>query len=70
MGDMVDGYSLEMTGKEIKTLWEAAPPIRPNTHLAVTIVPGEGQRAPQQGRATLSICDAKFHFPGRRLTIP
>ena len=39
--NMVDGYSLEMTAKEIDGLREAAPLIRPNTQVAVTFLPGE-----------------------------
>lgn len=39
--NMVDGYSLEMTAKEIEGLREAAPLIRPATQIAVTFLPGE-----------------------------
>ena len=39
--NMVDGYSLEMTAKEIDGLKEAAPLIRPDTQIAVTFLPGE-----------------------------
>ncbi|MFC3100033.1 methylenetetrahydrofolate reductase [Altererythrobacter lauratis] len=39
--NMVDGYSLEMTAKEIEGLKEAAPLIRPGTQIAVTFLPGE-----------------------------
>ena len=39
--NMVDGYSLEMTAKEIDGLREAAPLIRPGTQIAVTFLPGE-----------------------------
>ena len=39
--NMVDGYSLEMTAKEIEGLREAAPLIRPGTQIAVTFLPGE-----------------------------
>ena len=39
--NMVDGYSLEMTAKEIDGLREAAPLIRPDTQIAVTFLPGE-----------------------------
>ena len=34
--NMADGYSLEMTAKELDGLREAAPLIRPNTQIAVT----------------------------------
>lgn len=40
-GNMVDGYSLEMTAKEIDGLREAASLIRPDTQIAVTFLPGE-----------------------------
>ncbi|MEO6387428.1 MAG: methylenetetrahydrofolate reductase [Croceibacterium sp.] len=39
--NMVDGYSLEMTAKELDGLREAAPLIRPGTQIAVTFLPGE-----------------------------
>jgi methylenetetrahydrofolate reductase (NADPH) len=39
--NMVDGYSLEMTAKELEGLREAAPMIRPDTQIAVTFLPGE-----------------------------
>jgi methylenetetrahydrofolate reductase (NADPH) len=39
--NMVDGYSLEMTAKEIEGIREAAPLIRPGTQVAVTFLPGE-----------------------------
>jgi methylenetetrahydrofolate reductase (NADPH) len=39
--NMVDGYSLEMTAKEIEGIKEAAPLIRPGTQVAVTFLPGE-----------------------------
>ncbi len=39
--NMVDGYSLEMTAKELEGLREAAPLIRPDTQIAVTFLPGE-----------------------------
>ncbi len=39
--NMVDGYSLEMTAKEIEGVREAASLIRPGTQVAVTFLPGE-----------------------------
>lgn len=39
--NMVDGYSLEMTAKEMDGLREAAALIRPGTQIAVTFLPGE-----------------------------
>ena len=38
---MVDGYSLEMTAKEIEGIREAAPLIKPGTQVAITFLPGE-----------------------------
>lgn len=39
--NMVDGYSLEMTAKEVEGIQKAAPLIRPGTQVAVTFLPGE-----------------------------
>jgi methylenetetrahydrofolate reductase (NADPH) len=39
--NMVDGYSLEMSAKELDGLREAAPLILPGTQIAVTFLPGE-----------------------------
>jgi methylenetetrahydrofolate reductase (NADPH) len=39
--NMVDGYSLEMTARELDGLREAAPLIRPDTQIAITFLPGE-----------------------------
>jgi methylenetetrahydrofolate reductase (NADPH) len=39
--NMVDGYSLEITAKELDGLRQAAPLIRPGTQIAVTFLPGE-----------------------------
>jgi methylenetetrahydrofolate reductase (NADPH) len=39
--NMVDGYSLEMTARELDGLREAAPLIRPMTQIAITFLPGE-----------------------------
>ena len=39
--NMADGYSLEMTAKELDGLREAAPLIRDGTQIAVTFLPGE-----------------------------
>ena len=38
---MVDGYSLEMTAKELEGITEAAPLIRPGSQVAITFLPGE-----------------------------
>ncbi|PQA89555.1 methylenetetrahydrofolate reductase [Hyphococcus luteus] len=39
--DMLDGYSLEITAKDVPSLREAAPMIAPQTPIAVTFLPGE-----------------------------
>lgn len=39
--NMVDGYSLEMTAKEVEGIKKAAHLIRPGTQVAVTFLPGE-----------------------------
>lgn len=39
--NMVDGYSLEMSAKELGGLREAAPLILPGTQIAITFLPGE-----------------------------
>lgn len=39
--NMVDGYSLEMSAKELDGLRQAAPLILPGTQIAVTFLPGE-----------------------------
>lgn len=38
---MTDGYSLEMTAKDIDSLRDAAPHIAPDTPVAITFLPGE-----------------------------
>ena len=38
---MTDGYSLEMTAKEVDALRAAAPGIAPDTPIAITFLPGE-----------------------------
>ncbi|MCJ1961055.1 MULTISPECIES: methylenetetrahydrofolate reductase [Novosphingobium] len=43
--NMVEGYSLEMTAKDIESLREAAPGIAPDTPIAVTFLPGEAFEA-------------------------
>ncbi|MGD9812193.1 MAG: methylenetetrahydrofolate reductase [Sphingobium sp.] len=42
---MTDGYSLEMTAKDIDSLRAAAPHIHPETPVAVTFLPGEDPAA-------------------------
>ena len=68
--NMVDGYSLEMTAKELDGLREAAPLIRPNTQIAVTFLPGE--EIEQRVEAAVLVRELGFepivHLSARRLT--
>ncbi len=68
--NMVDGYSLEMTAKELDGLREAAPLIRPNTQIAVTFLPGEEMA--QRVEAAKLVRELGFepivHLSARRLT--
>ncbi len=68
--NMVDGYSLEMTAKEIEGLKEAAPLIRPGTQIAVTFLPGEEMS--QRVDAAVLVRDLGFepivHLSARRFT--
>jgi methylenetetrahydrofolate reductase (NADPH) len=68
--NMVDGYSLEMTAKELDGLREAAPLIRPNTQVAVTFLPGEEME--QRVEAAKLVRALGFepivHLSARRLT--
>jgi methylenetetrahydrofolate reductase (NADPH) len=67
--NMVDGYSLEMTAKELDGLREAAPLIRPNTQIAVTFLPGE--EMDQRVEAAVLVRELGFepivHLSARRL---
>ncbi len=68
--NMVDGYSLEMTAKEIEGLREAAPLIRPGTQIAVTFLPGEEME--QRVEAAVLVRELGFepivHLSARRFT--
>jgi methylenetetrahydrofolate reductase (NADPH) len=68
--NMVDGYSLEMTAKEIEGLKEAASAIRPNTQIAVTFLPGEEME--QRVAAAVLVRELGFepivHLSARRIT--
>jgi methylenetetrahydrofolate reductase (NADPH) len=68
--NMVDGYSLEMTAKEIEGLKEAAPLIRPNTQVAITFLPGE--EMDQRVEAAVLVRQLGFepivHLSARRIT--
>ena len=67
--DMVDGYSLEMTAKEIDGLREAAPLIRKDTQIAVTFLPGE--EMDQRVEAAVAVRELGFepivHLSARRI---
>lgn len=67
--NMVDGYSLEMTAKEIEGLKEAAPLIRPGTQVAVTFLPGE--ELSQRVEAAILVRELGFepivHLSARRI---
>ncbi len=68
--NMVDGYSLEMTAKELDGLREAAPLIRPKTQVAITFLPGEEME--QRVAAAVLVRELGFepivHLSARRLT--
>lgn len=68
--NMADGYSLEMTAKELDGLREAAPLIRPGTQIAVTFLPGEEME--QRVEAAKLVRELGFepivHLSARRLT--
>lgn len=68
-GNMVDGYSLEMTAKETEGLREAAPLIRPATQIAVTFLPGEEME--QRVEAAVLVRELGFepivHLSARRI---
>jgi len=67
--NMVDGYSLEMTAKELDGLREAAPLIKPDTQIAVTFLPGEEME--QRVQAAELVRELGFepivHLSARRL---
>jgi methylenetetrahydrofolate reductase (NADPH) len=67
---MVDGYSLEMTARELDALRAAAPLIRPHTQIAVTFLPGEALE--QRVAAARLVRELGFepiiHLSARRLT--
>ncbi len=67
--NMVDGYSLEMTAKELEGIREAAPLIRPGTQVAVTFLPGE--ELSQRVEAAVLVRELGFepivHLSARRI---
>jgi methylenetetrahydrofolate reductase (NADPH) len=67
--NMVDGYSLEMTAKDLDSLHAVAPELRPATPIAVTFLPGEECTA--RLAAIKLVRDLGFepmpHFSARRI---
>jgi methylenetetrahydrofolate reductase (NADPH) len=67
---ITDGFSLEMTAKDIVSLRAAAPSIPPITPVAVTFLPGEDAQA--RIEATVAVRELGFepmpHFSARRIT--
>ncbi len=67
--NMVDGYSLEMTAKELEGLREAAALIRPVTQVAITFLPGE--ELEQRVAAAVQVRELGFepiaHLSARRI---
>lgn len=67
---ITDGFSLEMTAKDIESLREAAPLIPADTPVAVTFLPGEDAEA--RIAATVAVRELGFepmpHFSARRIT--
>ncbi|KHL26091.1 5,10-methylenetetrahydrofolate reductase [Croceibacterium mercuriale] len=68
--NMVDGYSLEMTARELDALQAAAPFIRPHTQIAVTFLPGEAleQRVAAARLVRQLGFEPIIHLSARRLT--
>ena len=68
--DILDGYSLEITAKDVASLREAAPKIAPQTPIAVTFLPGEEMEA--RIAAVKAVRELGFepmpHVSARRLT--
>ena len=67
---VTDGYSLEMTAKDIASLQEAAPLIEPATPVAVTFLPGEEPRARVEAAKAVRALglEPMPHFSARRIT--
>ncbi len=66
---ITDGYSLEMTAKDVASLQDAAPLIAPESPLSVTFLPGEDPAA--RLTATVAVRELGFepmpHFSARRI---
>jgi methylenetetrahydrofolate reductase (NADPH) len=66
---ITDGYSLEMTAKDIASLREAAPLIEPGTPVAVTFLPGEEAAARVEAAKAVRALgfEPMPHFSARRI---
>jgi methylenetetrahydrofolate reductase (NADPH) len=66
---VTDGYSLEMTAKDIASLREAAPMIVPSTPVAVTFLPGEEASARVEAAKAVRALgfEPMPHFSARRI---
>lgn len=66
---VTDGYSLEITAKDVAALRDAAPRIVPDTPVAITFLPGEEAEA--RIAAAIAVRDLGFepmpHFSARRI---
>ncbi len=66
---VTDGYSLEITAKDVAALREAAPLIPPDTPIAITFLPGEEAQA--RIAAAVAVRELGFepmpHFSARRI---
>ncbi|MEZ5743313.1 MAG: methylenetetrahydrofolate reductase [Sphingomonadaceae bacterium] len=66
---ILDGYSIEITAKDVESLREAAPQMPPATPVAVTFLPGEEQDA--RIAAAVAVRELGFepmpHFSARRI---
>ena len=67
---IIDGYSLEMTAKDIAGLQEAAPLIASSTPVAVTFLPGEEAQARVEAAKAVRALgfEPMPHFSARRIT--
>lgn len=67
---MTDGYSLEITAKDVDSLIAAAPRIPKDTPVAVTFLPGEDPEARAAAARTVRALgfEPMPHFSARRLT--
>jgi methylenetetrahydrofolate reductase (NADPH) len=66
---ILDGFSIEMTAKDIDSLHEAAPLLPPETPVAVTFLPGEeaGPRVAAAKAVRALGLEPMPHFSARRI---